>query len=238
MKKICICRIAMAFVGLTVTGLAAADQPSLDELLDLEPADTGAADQSEAGSTDAANREDLERLLSQQEAADAFDEALEAMAAAADRLGPAQDPGLPTQRLQEEALDKLDQMIEAAKQPNPNPPPSGSGSSSGSPQNQDGSANNAGQSAPTPGQGQQPGDAQAQSQSLANAGGENDGQASPGSVGAINPNAQSLEELRAEWGSLPPRLRDELTNGLDEPYSPIYREVTEQYYRRLAEEVD
>ena len=39
-----------------------------------------------------------------------------------------------------------------------------------------------------------------------------------------------------EWGNLPPRVRDELQQGLSEPFSSIYERLTEQYYQRLAEE--
>ncbi|MEM8739616.1 MAG: hypothetical protein AAGG38_14230, partial [Planctomycetota bacterium] len=59
---------------------------------------------------------------------------------------------------------------------------------------------------------------------------------SPGQVGPVAPGSGPMEEVRREWGDLPARLRDELSNGLDEPYSPVYRDLTEAYYRRLAEE--
>lgn len=46
----------------------------------------------------------------------------------------------------------------------------------------------------------------------------------------------SMEELReGEWGNLPPRLRDELAESLGETFNPVYRSVTEAYYRRIAE---
>jgi len=60
---------------------------------------------------------------------------------------------------------------------------------------------------------------------------------SPGQVGPAGPaEAGPLREVRTEWGALPPRLRDELSNGLDEPFSPVYRRQTEAFYRRLAED--
>ena len=39
------------------------------------------------------------------------------------------------------------------------------------------------------------------------------------------------------WGNLPPRLRDELLQGLEDRFSPLYRDLTELYYQRLAEDV-
>ena len=41
---------------------------------------------------------------------------------------------------------------------------------------------------------------------------------------------------RAKWGNLPDRLRDALSQGLDEPYSQLYRSLTERYYKALAED--
>ena len=63
-----------------------------------------------------------------------------------------------------------------------------------------------------------------------------EGEAEPRSV-PVQPGVEggSLEELRHEWGNLPPRLRDELNEGVSEQFSPVYRRQTEEYYRRLAE---
>ena len=45
-----------------------------------------------------------------------------------------------------------------------------------------------------------------------------------------------LEESRAEWGSLPPRVRDQLLQGRKEKFSSLYQQLTQEYYKRLAEE--
>ncbi|MEX2213577.1 MAG: hypothetical protein WD768_05590, partial [Phycisphaeraceae bacterium] len=45
-----------------------------------------------------------------------------------------------------------------------------------------------------------------------------------------------IEESRIEWGRLPARIRSELEQGLGEKFSPLYKKLTEAYYRRLAEE--
>jgi hypothetical protein len=45
-----------------------------------------------------------------------------------------------------------------------------------------------------------------------------------------------LEETRSEWGNLPQRVRDMLLQGRKDSYSPLYKRLTEEYYKRLAEE--
>ena len=75
-----------------------------------------------------------------------------------------------------------------------------------------------------------------QSQSQPQGQDPNAGSVSPGSVAGVGDTQKPLEELKQEWGQLPPRLREELSEGLGERFSPIYRLMTEAYYRRLAEE--
>ncbi|MHC4447318.1 MAG: hypothetical protein ACYSXF_06000, partial [Planctomycetota bacterium] len=86
--------------------------PSLDELLGLEPADR------EPGAEETAERErqqELERQLAEAQLADSFALALEKMGLSADLLEARLDPGLGTQRVQEDILAKLDQLIEEAR---------------------------------------------------------------------------------------------------------------------------
>jgi hypothetical protein len=45
-----------------------------------------------------------------------------------------------------------------------------------------------------------------------------------------------FDESRAEWGRLPPRVRDAVRQGFRDPMSAAYRRLTQEYYRRLAEE--
>lgn len=224
----------------------AQNQPTLDELLDLLPAESsgqtptagdpaGPSNQTTPSLPDDATTVDgvSERLTGEQ-IADAFAQTVADMGKVAQRLGERDDAGLDTQRLQESIIARLDQLIEAAEQQQQSSSSSSGGGEGEPSQNQDSSAQNAGQQ-----QGQQPGEA-GQQPTAAQAGGssENQGAFSPGSVGPINPGQGTIDELREEWGALPPRLRDELSNGLDEPYSPVYRELTEAYYRRLAEEAE
>jgi hypothetical protein len=45
-----------------------------------------------------------------------------------------------------------------------------------------------------------------------------------------------FDESRAEWGRLPPRVREAVRQGFRDPMSAAYRRLTQEYYRRLAEE--
>ncbi len=54
----------------------------------------------------------------------------------------------------------------------------------------------------------------------------------PGSEASVRQRAGSA----ATWGNLPARVRDALTEGLSDAFSARYREKTEEYYRRLAEQ--
>ena len=45
-----------------------------------------------------------------------------------------------------------------------------------------------------------------------------------------------FEESSVEWGALPRRFRDMIRQGLHESMSRSYRRMTEDYYRKIAEE--
>jgi len=45
-----------------------------------------------------------------------------------------------------------------------------------------------------------------------------------------------LEESGAEWGRLPQRVRDLIRQGSRDRVSSVYRRLTEEYYRRMAED--
>ncbi len=235
---------ALLLLGSLAVPATAQNQPTLDELLDLAPPAAepgGATDVPEspapAPSADVTLTEGVEDRLTGEQVADAFVQAVRDMDRVAARLDDNQDPGLDTQRLQESIIARLDQLIEAAQQQQQSSSSSSSSGSSGQASNQDSAAQNAGQQPgpPQPGQGDSPGPTPGQP---AQANGENPGGFSPGQVGPVDPGQGAIDEVRSEWGALPPRLRDELTNGLDEPYSPVYRNLTEAYYRRLAQEAN
>lgn len=187
--------------------------PSLDELLGLVDDQDNAAEQAARQ-----NEEELQRRLSDVKLGDAFEVALEKMQTSADLLDVERDSGLGTQRVQQDILAKLDQLIDIAKQMSQKQQ-MGSGSGSGQPKPQPGAE-----------QGQQA-DVGRRTQS-----GTQGGQATdlpPGQEGDIN---TIIEETDTEWGHLPERLREMLEQGRSSYISGLYRKLTEEYYKRLAQE--
>ena len=187
--------------------------PSLDELLGLDGDPDNAAEQAERQ-----NQEELERRLSDVELGDVFEVALAKMEISADLLDGDLDSGLGTQRVQQDILARLDQLIDLAKQMSQQQMSSGGGGS--------------GQSRPKPGT--EPQQNQAGGQRSESGGRE--GQAvepPPGQEGDIN---TIIEETGSEWGHLPERLREMLDQAQNSHISALYRTLTEQYYKRLAEE--
>jgi len=191
--------------------------PTLDELLGLEGAEEGDGGEAGGGLDDLPaardpSKEELDRRLSGREAGQRLEQAVELMEQTATRLTDSRDASVMTQRLQEDVLRKLDQVIEAARQ---NQSGSSSSSSSASSRAQ----------RPQPQQGG----------SQRRSGSDSDSRAGP-------PPARRDGELApapaggATWGSLPPRVREALMEGLSDPFSAVYRSLTESYYKRLAEE--
>ncbi len=188
--------------------------PSLDELLGLDGDEDNAAEQAARQ-----NQEELERRLSDVELGDVFDVALEKMAISADLLDGDLDSGLGTQRVQQDILARLDQLIDLAKQM--------------SQQQMSSSGGGSGQSEPKPGAEQQQ---QQQAGGQRSQSGSQGGQAvdpPPGQEGDIN---TIIEETGSEWGHLPERLREMLEQAQNSHISRMYRKLTEQYYKRLAKE--
>ncbi len=189
--------------------------PSLDDLLGLE------TDESESDADEAARLEserELQRRLDEKEINDAFLVALDRMAMSAKRLGELFDTGLATQRIQEDILAKLDQLIDRARRMQSQ----ASASSSSSPQSS---------------QSQNPG----QRSNQANNSQRRDGTPQDSQEGNPPPRQEGdiqtiLQEAGVEWGTLPQRLREELQQGRNDKFSSMYRRLTEEYYKRLAEE--
>lgn len=200
--------LAIAWTGAGFAQPEAEPLPTLDELLGLESDDAANGD---------AVEQELENELEQADAiSDVFLEAVGLMSQSADRLADERDTGVVTQRIQEDILKMLEQLIDDAEQGSP----SGSSGSSSQQQQQ--------QQQAQPNQGQQ--------QQGENQGGEGDpDQFSDAPAGqAARPGEASMNA--AAWGALPERLRDALLQGSAEGYSSMYRSLTEAYYRRLAEE--
>ena len=221
---------AVCFVGAALLGPvpvlaqesppAEGDAPTLDELLGLE------SDESEARSAEEARREnddELQRRLNEVNLGDLFTQAIEKMALSARLLDVKYESGLATQRAQLEVLAKLDQLIDQAKQMSRRHPSSCSGCS----QCSGGSAG----SKPKPGS---KGASQGANRSTGPA---QDSQATDAPARRDGDIDTFLEETGTEWGHLPDRIRAMLKQGRDNNYrSPLYRKLTEEYYKRLAEE--
>lgn len=216
--------VGLCFIG---SAMGQADQPSLDELLDLSPSQptTNDSDHEKPATAepDRGLNESVERALSASDAADVFEQVIDEMDRVSRRLGRAFDPGVQTQRMQESILRRLDKVIESAKQQS-----SSGGGGSGQPKDQDRGSDELAQQKPSAGGGQ----AQAQP------GGSQASTGAAGSGSPDKPEAQDtpIEQLRKEWGVLPPRVREELSDGLRERFSPLYRRMTESYYKALAQQ--
>jgi hypothetical protein len=195
--------------------------PSLDELLGLDE------DESEASAAEQAQQEadeELQRRLQEVELGDIFSQALEKMALTVHLLEVDYESGLATQRAQQDVLEKLDQLIDRARELSQRHSESCSGCSECS--------------GGKPSGGKKPGDKPGSQQpgSQRSEGPSSDSQATdppPGREGDIN---TILEETGTEWGHLPNRVREMLKQGRGDYKSPLYRQLTEEYYKRLAEE--
>lgn len=204
------------------TPAPADDSQALDSLLDLptRPADSPA----DAPKLLDRSKVDPLKLDGEQaprpSATSLFERAAEAMSEAGTRLADAHDPGINTQRIQKQALDRLDQLLSELRRQQ---------QQSQQQQQQQQRQQDAGtqQNAQQQQQQQQPGQQSNQpAQDAGRRGAPEDGQRKD----------EPLAELLSEWGNLPPRVRDQLLQGLEDRFSPLYKQLTEQYYRRLAEE--
>jgi hypothetical protein len=208
---------------------------SLDDLLDLDkerPQQPASGDDaveapgnSEQVAVDEARRE-LDKQLSEAEVADAFAQAVEKMGVAAEMLDVKFDASLTTQRVQEDIIAKLKQLLDQARR---NQSQSSSSSSSSSQQQRQQQ-----QQQQNPGQRQQQQNQDQNSQRNPNPA-DNRGEIDPPGMqeGDVN---TVMEETRSEWGNLPQRLRDQLIQGRKDKFSSLYERLTSEYYRRLAEE--
>ncbi len=180
--------------------------PSLDELLGIADGESGELD-------DRA----LQRKLSAQEAGERFEQAVVLMADAAERINNSGDLGLRTQRIQEDILKKLDQVIEAAQQ------------------QQSGGSGSSGSSSSRQQQQQQQPDQSSQNQGQQQGGSESGGDNMPGASTDTRLKPGVVPD-GVTWGNLPQRERDAVSQGVNDRYSALYRRLTELYYRRLAEQ--
>ncbi|MDG2199719.1 MAG: hypothetical protein P8K80_00865 [Phycisphaerales bacterium] len=184
------------------------DLPDLDELLGLDSEEDPAPDTDPVLNIPEDPVEGLEPLT----------RAIEGMHASARRLD-IDSTGVQTQRLQEDVIYHLDQLIEMAQQQQQQQQQqSSSSSSSSSPEPG---------SEPQAGQQDQQGSQQQQGES-----GE-----TPPTMDGLDPMLGGvIDEADAEWGTLPDRVRKMLQQGRQDAYSSLYERMTIEYYRRLARE--
>jgi len=218
------------------------DEPrSLDDLLGVPKSGAGAQGEGDAAAgaatesaEDAARREQqkrLERSLNEASMQDLVQRMVEGMKSASDRLTDAKDPGLGTQRIQEEVVKTLDRLLEEAQKQQ------GKKSSSskkkqqqkqgGKDQKQDPSEQNGQQQKPRPSR---------QSGETSKPSGDPQESSSDAQRDDSVAEGQELSETRIEWGQLPERVRELVLQGRRDRVSTIYERLTREYYRRLAEE--
>ena len=215
--------------------------PSLDEAL-------GLGDGAKQSDTTTAASE-LQRSLDGAKPRDILNSAIDDMKHSAQLLE-ANDSGISTRRVQESVVRKLDELIATAQRMKQQQSQQGQDSQGQQSQGQSGKSKNQGGKdgkdgkdgkKPEPGENGQPrgGRDGKQDQDGANGKRRKDGDATsnePPELADPTMNDAQFDEGRAEWGRLPPRVREAVRQGLRDPMSAAYRQLTQDYYRRLAEE--
>ncbi len=189
--------------------------PTLDQLLGLAPADGEPGSPAAALSPDA-GRQDLDQRLKNPSIDDQFEEAVGLMGRSAARLTAGNDTGLDTQRIQEDTLKKLDALISQMQKQQQQQ------QSTGSPQ----------QPRQQGDQRDQPRPAQASRSEQRS----NDSTTTDAPARRDGPLRPGLESAKAAWGALPARIREMLLQGSGEKFSSGYDRLTEDYYKKLAEQ--
>lgn len=186
--------------------------PSLDEVLGLVKPGTGSADKG-----------DLKERLSPDELRDEIAKTVSLMQRAADRVGGEKDVGLDTQRVQEDVLRRLDKLLEEAERQRQKQQQQNQQQQNQQQQQQQSQQQQQQRQQQTPTQREQQ-------------------QAASGDRPTTGPSKQDPGGTEvslagsATWGNLPPHIREALMQGASDTYSAAYRQLTEQYYRRLARE--
>jgi hypothetical protein len=130
------------------------------------------------------------------------------------------DASATTQRIQQQIVTDLDQLIEQMNK-----------------QCAGGQSSSAGKPSPSPDKQGKPG---SKAGSGENRGGSKPARESETRVGQNDASdarlAQVMETLKQVWGHLPPRVREQMQSGMAEEFLPKYERLIEQYYQRLAEE--
>jgi hypothetical protein len=215
---------------------------TLDELLGI----TGAGGEKAAQTQ---RKDNLERGLNEESLNDLAEAAMQDMKLAEKLVSQDHDTGIGTQRVQAQALSRLDALIDAAvkfeksssKKSSKNKSQkdkSNSKPESGSQKNPDGEKTGDDDS-------KKDGDKKSES----NPGGEKNKESERNKNGESGDNVQppdfmdaelqpdsALDEGRSEWGRLPQRIREIMSQSRRDRISALYQKATEAYYRRMAED--
>lgn len=193
-----------------------AAEPTLDDLLGIAPEPKAQG----GGVTKDAAKAELDRKLSLEELDDAFAEAVKLMDDTAKRLGDSKDAGIDTQRMQEQALAKIDKLIDMARSQQQQQKQKRR-------QKQDQQQDQQQQQQQSSQQQQQQQQASSQQQGADGTGGQ-----TPQQGGRVN----APPGAGAAWGNLPARMRDALLQGSGDVTSAKWEALTREYYKRLAEQ--
>ena len=200
------------------------ETPSLDELLGIDESDD-AENESESDAMAENERKKIDDRLNERQIADAFSAAIKDMDVAARMLDESRSTGIDVQRLQKEIMSRLDAVIDEASQQQQQQQQS----SSSQQQQQQQQQSDQSQVPQQPEPSSQSDPKQASSQQ-----GESNEQLPPGRQESQF--QVMFEESDVEWGNLPERMRNLLRQGMRESVSKMYRNLTESYYRRIAED--
>lgn len=159
------------------------------------------------------------------------------------RLLESSEAGIDTRRVQESVVRKLDELIASAQRMKDQQPQQQGARQQQQQQQQQGrkpeGSNRDREGAPEepPEAGQPRGgqDPPRQQGASRRPDGDADANEPPEAVDPTMQDAQ-FDESRSEWGRLPPRVREAVRQGLRDPMSAAYRRLTQEYYRRLAED--
>jgi len=207
---------------------------TLDELLGISGSGGEKAAQAQ-------RNEKLERGLNETSLNDLADAAIQDMKLAQQLVSQDRDLGMGTQRVQAQALSRLDALIEAAvkfekspsnKSSKSKPQKKNSNSQSGSQKKQDGETKNEGEK-----QSPKNGDTKQNKEGSQIPGQQSGDKVNPPEFEDAQLQADvEMDEGRSEWGHLPLRIREIMSQGRRDRISALYQRATEAYYRRMAED--
>ena len=216
---------------------------TLDELLGI----TGTGGEKAAQTQ---RKDNLERGLNEESLNDLAEAAMQDMKLAEKLVSEDHDTGIGTQRVQAQALSRLDALIDAAvkfeksssKKPSKNKSQkdkSNSDPESGSQKDPDGEKTSDSDDSKKDGN----------KKSESNPNGEKNQESERNKNGESGDNVQppdfmdaelqpdsALDEGRSEWGRLPQRIREIMSQSRRDRISALYQKATEAYYRRMAED--